>query len=99
MSLLTGSKVAHTHRFLGSNDLTDLGDEAKQVSHRQSFQESCSVNNSISDHTLHSSVKVSDDNLFHSTDHCSVIIQTNGGFLYPIQRSIRSPQIEIFQHA
>ena len=96
VSMGTRSKVAHMHQFLDSNDPTDIGDGAEQVIHRQSFQESRSVKQSISDHALHSSVNVSGDNLSYSTHHNSVIIQTNCGFLNPIPSSIRSPQIEIF---
>jgi len=32
-----------------------------------------------------------------SGDHASVILWTSCGLLYPVRRSIRSPQIEIYQ--
>jgi len=88
MSTENRTKVTHMHQSIDSSDLTDSGDVAEQVSHCQSFQESRSVKKSTSDHTLYSSDNVSRVNLFkHIVD-----------FMYPIPRSIRSPQIEIFQN-
>jgi len=34
----------------------------------------------------------------YSGDHSSVILRTSCGLLYPVPRSIRSPQIEIYQN-
>ena len=81
---------------LGSNNLIDSGDGAEQVSRRHSYKKSRCVKNSTSEYIMHSSINFSGEDVSHSTDHYSVIIQTNCGFLYPILRSIRSPQIEIY---
>jgi hypothetical protein len=42
--------------------------------------------------------QINQNSVISPGDHSSVILRTSCGFLYPVPRSIRSPQIEIYQN-
>ena len=97
MSMGARSKVASMSHSLLSSDPSESGDSVEQIGHSNSYSEdrnnTSAKQNQFSQSTADYSGKTS--NVL--SDSRYVILKTSCGLLYPVPRSIRSPQIENFQ--
>ena len=97
MSMGTRSKVASMSHSLHNSESSDSSDLVDQVNHRSNSSDD-RINSSTKHINLSkSTLGDSGDSSHIYTESRSIILKTSCGFLYPVPRSIRSPQIDIYQ--
>ena len=82
---------------LHSSNPSESGDLVEQLVHRNSHSEDRNNISAKQNQFNQSKTGYSCDTSNVSSDSRSVILRTPCGFLYPVPKSIRSPQIDIYQ--
>ena len=82
--------MSHSIHPSDSSDSSDLVD---QINHRSSLSDDRNISSTKQSQFSKSTLNDSSD----SSESRSIILKTSCGFLYPVPRSIRSPQVDIYQ--
>ena len=97
MSMGTRSKVASMTHSLHPSDSSDSSDLVDQLNHRTSYSEDRNTISTKQSQFKKSTLGDSGDSSNVLSESHSIILGTSCGVLYPVPRSIRSPQVEIYQ--